>query len=203
MKLRRIIVASGNEHKIEEIKKILKGLPVEVVSKNEVGLEDFEVIEDGDTLEENAIKKAIEISQKIEGVVLADDTGLFVEKLGGEPGIYSARYAGENVTYLDNNKKLLKNLKGIKLEDRQAEFRTVIAIVLENKKIKTLTGICKGKIALEPKGDKGFGYDPLFIVDGYDRTFSQLGEEIKNEISHRVKALRKLRNSLEEILKDE
>lgn len=203
MELKKIIVASGNEHKIKEIKNILKGLPVEVVSKNEIGLKDFEVIEDGNTLEENAIKKAKEISEKVEGIVLADDTGLFVEKLDGDPGIYSARYAGEDATYLDNNEKLLRNLEDIKSEDRQAEFRTVMAIVLENKNIKTLTGICRGRIALEPKGDNGFGYDPLFIVDGYDETFSQLGEEIKNKISHRANALKELRNSLEEILKDE
>ncbi|MBS4538020.1 XTP/dITP diphosphatase [Clostridium sp. D2Q-11] len=200
---KRIIVASGNTHKIEEIKSILKGLPVEVLSKNEVGLKELEVVEDRETLEENAIKKAKEISEKTEGIVLADDTGLFVDKLNGEPGIYSARYAGEDATYLENNKKLLKELEDTKLEQRTAEFRTVIAIVLEDKSIKTLTGICKGRIALEPKGDKGFGYDPLFIVDGYDKTFAQLGEDIKNKISHRARALEELRKELEDILKDE
>jgi len=200
---KKIIVASGNTHKIEEIKSILKGLPVEVQSKNEVGLKELEVVEDRETLEENAIKKAKEISERTEGIVLADDTGLFVDKLNGEPGIYSARYAGEDATYLDNNKKLLKELADTKLEQRTAEFRTVIAIVLEDKSIKTLTGICKGSIALEPKGDKGFGYDPLFIVDGYDKTFAELGEDIKNKISHRARALEELRKELEDLLKDE
>lgn len=201
MQKKRVVVASGNKHKIDEIKDILKGLSIDVVSKDEVGLKDLEVIEDKDTLEGNAVKKAKEIAQKVDGIVLADDTGLFVDKLNGEPGVYSARYSGESATYLDNNKKLLKKLEGVEFKERTAEFRTVMAIVLEDGSIKTITGICKGKIALEPKGEKGFGYDPLFIVDGYDKTFAQLGEDIKNKISHRARALEKTRMELEDILR--
>lgn len=201
MKKTRLIVASGNVHKIDEIKKILKGLPLEILSKDEVGLKELDVIEDGKTLEENAIKKALEVSKRVDGIVIADDTGLFVDKLDGRPGIYSSRYAGENATYEENNRKLLKELEGVKLEDRTAKFKTVIAIVMEDKSYKTVEGECLGKIALAPKGNEGFGYDPLFIVDGYNKTFAELGEDIKNKISHRANALKKLRVELENILK--
>lgn len=198
-----IIVASGNKHKIQEIKDILKDMHFDVLSKDDVDLKDFEVIEDGDTLEENAIKKAVEISKKVDGIIIADDTGLFVEKLNGEPGVYSSRYAGENVTYEDNNKKLLKELRDIPMNERNAKFKTVMAIVLEDKSIRTVEGECKGKIAFEPRGNGGFGYDPLFIVDGYNKTFAELGEEIKNNISHRANALKNLRNELDRIAKDD
>ncbi|MGO1371715.1 MAG: RdgB/HAM1 family non-canonical purine NTP pyrophosphatase [Senegalia sp. (in: firmicutes)] len=203
MDKKKLIVASGNKHKIKEIKNILDGLNLEIISKDEVGLSQIDTIEDKDTLEGNAIKKVKEISEHIQGLVLADDTGLFVEKLNGEPGIYSARYSGSNASDLDNNKKLLKNLEYVDFNERNAEFRTVIAIVLEDKTIKTLTGICKGKIALERKGDNDFGYDPLFIPDGYDKTFAELGPEIKDKISHRANALKLLRIELEGLLKDE
>ncbi|NBI07222.1 RdgB/HAM1 family non-canonical purine NTP pyrophosphatase [Senegalia massiliensis] len=203
MNRRKIIVASGNINKIKEIKKILDGLNLDIISKNEVGLKDIEVIEDKDTLEGNAIKKAKEISELVDGIVLADDTGLFVDKLNGEPGVYSARYAGEDANDLNNNKKLLKKLEGLNLEDRTAEFRTVIAIVLEDKTVKTLTGVCKGKIALERTGNNDFGYDPLFIPDGYKETFAEMPQKIKNDISHRANALKKLRLKLEEVLDNE
>ena len=198
-----IIVASGNKHKIQEIKDILKDMHFDVLSKDDVGLKDFEVIEDGDTLEENAIKKAAEISKKVDGIIIADDTGLFVEKLNGEPGVYSSRYAGENVTYEDNNKKLLKELRDVPMNERNAKFKTVMVIVLEDKSIRTVEGECKGKIAFESRGKGGFGYDPLFIVDGYNKTFAELGEEIKNNISHRANALKNLRNELDRIAKDD
>ncbi|MGO1528277.1 MAG: RdgB/HAM1 family non-canonical purine NTP pyrophosphatase [Senegalia sp. (in: firmicutes)] len=203
MDKKKLILASGNKHKIKEIKNILDGLNLEIISKDEVGLSQIDTIEDENTLEGNAIKKAKEISEHIQGLVLADDTGLFVEKLNGEPGIYSARYSGSNASDLDNNKKLLKNLEYVDFNERNAEFRTVIAIVLEDKTIKTLIGICKGKIALERKGDNDFGYDPLFIPDGYDKTFAELGPEIKDKISHRANALKLLRIELEGLLKDE
>lgn len=203
MENKRLIVASGNPHKIEEIKDILKDLPIEVFSKDEVGLKDLEVIEDKATLEENAIKKAKEISKRTEGIVIADDTGLFVDKLNERPGIYSARYAGENATYQDNNKKLLKELEEVSTDERTARFKTVIALVINDSDVRTLYGECEGKIAFSPKGDKGFGYDPLFIVKNYAKTFAELGEEVKNKISHRAKALKKLREELENILKDE
>lgn len=196
-----IVLSSGNIHKIKEIKEILTGIPVNILSKDDVGLKELDVIEDGDTLEENAVKKAREISKKVDAIVIADDTGLFVDKLNGEPGVYSSRYSGENATYQDNNNKLLKELEGVPMEERTAKFRTVIAIVLEDKSIKTVVGECSGKIAYKPKGENGFGYDPLFIVDEYNKTFAELGDEVKNQISHRANALKNLRVELENIFK--
>lgn len=203
MKNKKIILSTGNVDKIEEIKDILKDLPFSIYSKKEVGLGDLEVEEDGDTLEENAIKKAMAISERVDGIVIADDTGLFVDKLNGAPGVYSSRYAGEDVSYEDNNRKLLKELEGTPSEERTAKFQTVIAIVTEDKKIKTVYGECRGRIGFEVKGSEGFGYDPLFIVDGYGKTFAQLGEEVKNKISHRAKALEKLKKELEKLAGDD
>lgn len=202
MKNRRIIVSSGNKHKIEEIKDILKGLPFNILSKDEVGLKDLDIIEDKETLKENAIKKALEVSKETKGIVIADDTGLFVDKLDGRPGIYSARYAGENATFKDNNDLLLKELKGISLDKRTAKFITVIAIV-DGENIETVVGECRGKIGFNPRGENGFGYDPLFIVDDYNKTFAELGEDIKNKISHRANALVKLRDKLKDMIKDD
>ncbi len=203
MKEKLLILSTDNTHKVDEIKYILRNLPIKVLSKKDVGLEDLEIKENGTTLEENAIKKAKGISKEIEGIIVADDTGLFVDYLGGRPGVYSSRYSGKNGSYKDNNKKLLRELEGVPLEKRTAYFETVIAIIMENKKIKTVTGICEGKIGFEPKGDKGFGYDPLFIVDGHGETFAELGEDIKNNISHRAKALEKLKVELERQLEDD
>ncbi len=195
-----IVAASGNKYKIQEIKDILKDLPVNILSKNDVGLGNLETDEDKDTLEGNALKKAVEISRKIDSVVIADDTGLFVDKLDGRPGVYSSRYAGENSTYEENNKKLLEELKDLPQSERTAKFKTVIAIVLRDGSYKTVLGECLGSIGLEPKGENGFGYDPLFIVDGYNKTFAELGDEIKNKISHRADALKKLKNQLKVML---
>lgn len=203
MNRKLLIVSSDNSHKIAEIKSILKDLPITVLSKTEAGCGDIEVIEDGDTLEENATKKAVEIAKRVNGIVIADDTGLFVDRLNGEPGVYSARYSGENATYISNNQKLLKKLEGVSLEDRTAKFKTIIAIVLEDKSVKLVSGECSGKIGFEPKGENGFGYDPLFIVNGYGKTFAELGEEIKNTISHRANALKKLKEELKILLEDE
>jgi XTP/dITP diphosphohydrolase len=199
---RRIILSSGNDHKVHEIKSILKDLPFEVVTKNDLGFEDFDVVEDGSTLEENALKKAEELHKLTQGIVIADDTGLHVDALKGEPGVYSARYAGENATYADNNKKLLNKLKDVPMEKRTAYFKSVIAIVFEDEKKMTVEGICKGHIALHERGNRGFGYDPLFIPEEIDKTFSEMTEDEKNRISHRSKALKCLRVILEETLEN-
>ena len=203
MEILDIIVSSDNPHKLDEIKKILKDMPFNLLSKKDVGLKDLEVEEDGDTLEKNALKKALAISEKVDGIVIADDTGLFVDALDNRPGVYSARYAGEDATYLDNNKKLLKELEDIPMEDRTAKFRTVIALVNKDKSYKFVIGECSGKIGLSSKGENGFGYDPLFIVDGYDKTFAELGDEIKNKISHRANALKNLKEELLKLVKEE
>lgn len=198
--MRRVLVlSSGNKHKIKEIKNILKDMPFDVVSKDDMGYEDFDVVENGDTLEENALKKAVELSKQIKGIIIADDTGLFVDALEGEPGVYSARYAGEQVSYIDNNNLLLRNLKGIPLDKRTAHFKTVVAVVLENGESFVTEGICRGTIALEPRGENGFGYDPLFIVEDTDKTFSEMTDEEKNKISHRANALLNLKEKLEEL----
>jgi XTP/dITP diphosphohydrolase len=198
--IRKLILSSGNKHKIKEIKDILKDMPFQVVSKDELGYADFDVVEDGDTLEKNALKKAVELKKLTEGIIIADDTGLFVDALNGEPGVFSARYAGEQVSYSDNNRLLLKNLEGVPLEKRTAYFKTVIAVLLENGEHVMAEGRCYGKIGLEVKGANGFGYDPLFIVDGTGKTMAEMEEEQKNKISHRGNALLNLKEKLEEIV---
>lgn len=199
---RRIVLSSGNEHKIKEIKHILKCLSIDVISKNDVGLEEFDVVEDGVTLEENSMKKAMELSKLVDGIIIADDSGLFVDALHGKPGVYSARYAGDSCSYEQNNKLLLKNLESIPMEKRTAYFKTVISVVLENKETLIAEGVCNGKIAFESKGKNGFGYDPLFIVDGTDMTFAEMSDEEKNKISHRANALLNLKEKLEEVLSE-
>lgn len=201
MNERKLVVSSSNRGKIKEIKAILSELPLEILSKDEVGLNSLEVIEDCDTLEGNAIKKAIEIHKHMDNImVLSDDSGLFVDYLNGEPGVYSARYAGVDGDDRANNKKLLSELKQVPTEDRNAKFKTVIAIVLEDGSVETVVGECRGKITTEEFGTNGFGYDPLFIPDGYDKTFAELDENIKNKISHRRDALEKLKIKLKELV---
>lgn len=195
---RKIILSSGNKHKINEIKDILKDTIFDVVSKDDLGYLDFDVEEDKDTLEGNAFKKAEELHKLVKGIVIADDTGLFVDALNGDPGVYSARYAGEPVSYKDNNKLLLKNLEGVPMEKRTATFKTVMAVVLEDGSRLMAEGECKGKIAFEERGINGFGYDPLFIVDGWNKSFSEMTEEEKNQVSHRANALMNLKEKLEE-----
>lgn len=203
MEVRKLILSTGNKNKVMEIKDILKDLPIEVLSKDDLGLNDFDVEENGKTLEENAIKKAIELKAKVHGMVMADDTGLFVDYLNGEPGINSARYSGPKATDEKNIEKLLKKLEGVPMEKRRATFRTVIALITEDNRTITVEGQCRGYIGFEKRGESGFGYDPLFIVEGYGKTFAELGEDIKNKISHRAKALDNLRNEIANILEDD
>lgn len=203
MERRRLILSTGNKNKVMEIKDILKDLPIEVLSKDDLGFKNFDVEENGKTLEENAIKKAKELKKKVNGMVMADDTGLFVDYLNGEPGINSARYSGEDATDEKNIEKLLKKLEGVPMEKRKAQFKTVIALITEDDRTITVEGVCKGYIGFEKKGESGFGYDPLFIVDGYGKTFAELGEDIKNKISHRAKALENLRKEIGNILEDD
>lgn len=198
---RVLVVSSGNKGKIKEIKAILNEIPLKILSKDEMGLENLDVVEDRDTLEENAIKKAVEIHSNLKDViVIADDSGLFVDHLDGGPGIYSARYAGVDGDDEANNKKLLEQLKEVPEEKRSAKFKTAIAIVLEDGTVETVLGECSGKIITERRGANGFGYDPLFVPDGYYETFAELDQEIKNKISHRRDALEKLKIKLKELL---
>lgn len=200
MSKKKLIVSSGNLGKIKEIKMILNDLNLEVLSKDELGLSQIDVIEDKDTLEGNAVKKALEIHKHTRGLVMSDDSGLFVEYLKGAPGVHSARYAGIDGDDKANNKKLLEELSDVSLERRNAEFRTVIALILEDGSIETVVGTCSGRIILEERGSNGFGYDPLFIPNDYDKTFAELDDHIKNKISHRKDALEKLKEKLKDLI---
>jgi len=198
MKSRKLVLSTGNAHKVDEIVKILKNLNIEIFTKNQLGIEDFDIVEDGATLEENSIIKARALGNKLNFMVMADDTGLFVNALDGEPGLYSSRYAGDDHNDEKNNQKLLERLKN--KEDRSAYFKTVIALITEDGEAHIAEGICNGQIATEKRGEGGFGYDPLFIPEGYDKTFAQLGQDVKNKISHRAKALYKFEQLLKNII---
>ncbi len=195
-----LIVATRNQHKLKEIKTLLKGLPLKVLS-----LDSFknvpEVKEDGHTLEANAKKKAVQTSRYLKKFVVADDSGLEVIYLGNKPGVYSARFSGKGATYKSNNKKLLDLLKDIPISKRSATFRCVIAISNKGRLIDLAEGRCQGKITLSPKGRAGFGYDPVFIPNGYKKTFAQMGIKRKNKISHRSMALTNAKHIIEKWLK--
>lgn len=195
--MKKIILSTGNKNKVREIKEILKDLRLQVVSKDEVGLSDMDVEETEKTLSGNALKKARAIWEETKAAVMADDTGLFVDGLGGEPGVYSARYAGEHADDRDNRAKLLKNME--KSEDRSARFITSIALVFEDGSSEVIEGECVGRITEFEKGENGFGYDSIFMPDGYDKTFAELPSETKNIISHRAKALTKFKERLERL----
>ncbi|TVR28780.1 MAG: RdgB/HAM1 family non-canonical purine NTP pyrophosphatase [Balneolaceae bacterium] len=182
-----VFLASGNKHKIDELRQVLAPLGIDL--KSVLDFSDAEEVdEDQPDLEGNAMKKASFWHRKTGLPSLADDTGLEVDALEGAPGVYSARYAGEKATYDDNVNKLLNELEGKK--DRSAQFRTVVAYVTDNEEM-IFEGVCRGEIIQEKKGDKGFGYDPVFVPDGYDKTFAELSSTEKNKISHRGIAVRK------------
>jgi len=184
----KLIIATRNAHKLQEIEFIFDFQNLEVLSAF-----DFpdipDVVEDGETLEANAEKKAVEVARATGFWSLADDSGLEVDALGGAPGVYSARYAGPQCSYADNNEKLLRELAGKK--DRTARFRTVIALSDPDGTVQTVDGACAGIICETLRGSNGFGYDPLFVPDGYSKTFAEFDSEEKNRISHRARALKK------------
>lgn len=198
--MRKLIISTDNENKAKELREILKDLPLEILTKKEAGIQNLQVVEDGDTLEHNSLKKARELAGLVDYMVMADDSGLFVDALDGAPGVYSSRYGGEDGNDALNNQTLLKNLKG---KERTAAFRTVIALVTEDGRETTVQGECRGKIMEEPKGENGFGYDPLFVPEGYSETFAQLPIQVKNSISHRRRAIDALREKLEAILSEQ
>lgn len=192
----RIVAATQNKHKIEEIQKIMGEFGMTVVSQGEAGLPDVDVEEDGDTFEANSEKKAAEIMRLCGEVTVADDSGLMVDALGGAPGVISARFAGEHGNDKKNNDKLLGLLSEVEPEKRTARFVSVITLMYPDGRKIVARGECEGHIIYEPKGSGGFGYDPLFIPDGYDRTFAELSGDEKNKISHRAKALQNLKQLL-------
>lgn len=195
MKNKRLVFASGNPDKLIEVREVLSKLDVEIVGTKELGLEKFEVDEDGETLHENAFKKAYELYQQVKLPVFADDTGLFVPYLGGAPGVYSARYSGEGATYASNRAKLLKELASAEKDDRAAYFMTVIAYYDGVNKY-FFEGRIDGRITEKEIGERGFGYDAVFLPDGYTKTFAELSLEEKSEISHRARSLFQFRNFL-------
>ncbi len=187
MKFDTIVVATRNVHKVEEIRAMLAGLPVAVKDLREFP-DCPEVEEDGETLEENALKKARVAFQCTGLPVIADDTGLEVYYLLGAPGVYSARYAGEDATYADNNRKLLKAMTQVPARRRQARFRCVVALVSRSGE-QLFEGKVEGDILRETRGANGFGYDPVFRPDGFRESYAELAAELKNSVSHRARAI--------------
>jgi len=193
--MKELIVATRNRGKLVEISQLLGEYVHTILS-----LQDFpdlpEIVEDGATFEENALKKATSTALATGRPVIADDSGLTVEVLGGKPGVYSARFAGDDANDAENNEKLLRELSGIPVEKRLASFRCVIALSLPDGTQQTFTGELEGLILETPRGSGGFGYDPLFFVQEYNKTLAELPLDIKNRISHRGKALNKLKSFL-------
>lgn len=193
--IRELVLATRNRNKVKEIREILKGLNLNILT-----VDDFpgcpEVVEDGATFEENAVKKARAVSGFTGKAALSDDSGLEVDALNGEPGIYSARYAGEGCSYDDNNNKLLGMMKDIPVEQSQARFVCVAVLFRPDGGVMTARGVCEGVLGKEKRGSNGFGYDPIFIVPEYGKTFAELDSELKNRISHRAKAFNKIKESI-------
>ena len=190
----RIVLATRNKHKIEEIKTILGNLPLQVLT-----LDDFPHVpplkEEGTTFQENSLQKAQTVYEHTKITTLADDSGLEVFYLNGRPGVISARYAGEGATDEANNRKLLSQMLGVAPRRRRAQFRAVLTL-LGDGTVETTVGICSGMLAESPRGTNGFGYDPIFLPDGFSRTYAELTAEEKNTISHRAKALAKMKDVL-------
>lgn len=194
--MKRIIFATTNEGKMREVRMILKDLDYEIVSLKDAGIH-VDIEENGATFEENAIIKARTIMEMTHELVLADDSGLEVDYLNKEPGIYSARYMGEDTPYEIKNRAIIQRLEGVTGQDRSARFVCAIAAVFPDGHTITTKGTIEGLIGYEPKGENGFGYDPIVYVPEYDATTAQLSPEIKNEISHRGKALRLMKKEIE------
>ena len=190
----KVIIATKNEGKVREFQELLKPYGFEPVSMTQAGV-DIEIIEDGETFEENAHIKAKAVRAATGLPVIADDSGLEVEFLGGAPGIYSARYAGENATDKERNEKLLDEMYGVDRPLRNARFVCAIYFILDDKREYCVTGTLEGYIGDEPVGSGGFGYDPIFMLED-ERSLAELDESEKNEISHRANAMRKLAEEL-------
>lgn len=198
--MKKLIVASNNDHKIKEIKEMLSQFPFEVLSLKEANI-NIDVEETGTTFMENADIKASEIFKIAHGdMVLADDSGLSVEALNGAPGVFSARFAGSHGDTKANNEKLLHLLEGISDENRKAKFVCAMVLIINEDEIVKVQGESEGIITAEFRGEEGFGYDPLFFVPEYKKTFAQMSSEEKNAISHRGRALDKLKSELEKLI---
>ena len=197
--MKKIILASNNKGKIAEVKEILKDMNVEVISMKEAGL-DVDIEENGSTFEENALIKAEAIMKMTGEITIADDSGLEVDYLNKEPGIYSARYMGEDTSDDRKNNAIIQRLEGVKGTDRSARFVCAMAVVFPDGKNIIARGTMEGLIADKPMGENGFGYDPIMYLPEYQKTSAQLSSEEKNKISHRGKALEKLKTQLQKYL---
>ncbi|MBN9647927.1 MULTISPECIES: ribonuclease PH [Terrisporobacter] len=191
-----IVISTGNAHKLEEIGAILRDLDYNIYSLKDVNLGNLDIEENGKTFEHNALIKARTVAKLTNKITIADDSGLEVDAIGKKPGIYSARYAGENATDEENREKLLKALKNTPISHRSGRFVCCIAVVFPDGKEFVVRGTCEGTIAFEEKGKNGFGYDSLFLVDNYNKTFAELPAAVKNGISHRAKALELMKEEL-------
>ena len=194
---KELIVATTNKGKLREIKELLKDFDLKITS-----LADYPdippIVEDGITFGQNALKKAATVALYTKKLCLGEDSGLEVQKLGNRPGIYSARFSGEGATDKKNNTKLLRSLSGAPMDQRQARYRCFAALVDGKRIVDLVSGQCSGLIALKGKGTNGFGYDPLFYVSRYNKTFGELDPNIKAKISHRARALKKIKITLQE-----
>jgi XTP/dITP diphosphohydrolase len=193
----KIVLATGNRDKVRELRHALDGLAIDILTRDDFpGIP--ETIEDGATLDANALKKARELCEATGLAGVADDTGLEVDALNGEPGVYSSRFAGPGATYADNVNLLLKRMEGVPEKARGAQFRCVIALVEPAGAEILVEGVCEGRILTEARGDGGFGYDPVFLVPSFGRTFAEMSVAEKDGISHRGRAMARMRRLLEE-----
>ena len=198
--MKKLIFATGNAGKMREIKEIMKDMDVEILSMKEAGIH-VDIDENGTTFEENAIIKAKTVQKAGGELVLADDSGLEVDYLNKEPGVYSARYMGENTSYHIKNNNLIQRLEGVSGTDRSARFVCVIAAAFPDGSTKTVRATIEGEIGYEERGENGFGYDPIFFLPEYGCSSAELSPEKKNEISHRGKALKEMKKELKEYFK--
>jgi XTP/dITP diphosphohydrolase len=194
--MKKIIFATGNKDKMSEIREIMADVDVEIASMKEAGIS-LDILEDGQTFEENALIKARAVAAHTDAIVLADDSGLEIDYLNKEPGVYSARYMGEDTPYTVKNQALLDRLSGVPKEQRTARFVCAIAAVLPDKTELVTRQTMEGYIGETPEGENGFGYDPIFYPDGYNCSSAALSPEQKNAISHRGKALRTMKELLQ------
>ena len=193
--MKKIVFATGNKDKMREIREIMADCEVEIFSMKEAGI-DVDIVDNGTTFEENALIKAKAIAEHTDAIVLADDSGLEIDALNKEPGIYSARYMGEDTSYTVKNRNLIERLEGVPKEQRTARFVCAIAAVLPGGKELVTRQTMEGYIGYEPEGENGFGYDPIFFLEEYGCSSAALSREQKNAISHRGKALRAMRDML-------
>jgi XTP/dITP diphosphohydrolase len=196
----KIVAATGNRHKIAEIEAITSQFGIKVITKAEAGVGDLEVEETGRTFEGNSLIKAEAIMTATGMPAIADDSGLETDALDGAPGVYSARFSGENATDESNNKKLLELMSDVPDDKRGARFVSVVTLCFPDGRTIVARGECPGHIIREPRGNGGFGYDPLFVPDGFEKTYAEISAEEKNSISHRAKALRLLKEKLEKMM---